>query len=231
MRIASLSRKGQSEDMTEQLISGADSARSAPRPLRIGDAAPVFSARSTQGQIRLSDYRGRWLLFFSHPADFTPVCTSEFIALARLAPQFEAAGFALLGLSVDSLFSHMGWLRAIRGAFDVEVPFPVVEDTSLVISRAYGMLDETAQDSSTVRASFFIDPDGIVRALSWYPMSVGRSAQEMLRLAIALKRVEKGDAVTPEGWQPGDPVLRPLSDETLLSDDDPAWFCRTIEPR
>jgi peroxiredoxin (alkyl hydroperoxide reductase subunit C) len=215
--------------MTVELPSENRIASSAPRPLRIGDAAPVFSARSTQGQAQLSDYRGRWLVLFSHPADFTPVCTSEFIALARLAPKFEAIGVALMGLSVDSLFSHMGWLRAIRGAFDVEVPFPVVEDTSLVISRAYGMLDEMAQDSSTVRASYFIDPDGIVRAISWYPMSVGRSAREMLRLAAALKRVESGDAVTPEGWEPGDPVLRPLTDETLLSDEDPAWFCRTVD--
>ncbi|MFD1474213.1 peroxiredoxin [Ancylobacter polymorphus] len=215
--------------MTGELPSETRIAVSAPRPLRIGDAAPVFSARSTQGQVELSDYRGRWLVLFSHPADFTPVCTSEFIALARLAPRFEALGVALMGLSVDSLFSHLGWLRAIRGAFNVEVPFPVVEDTSLVISRAYGMLDETAQDSSTVRASYFIDPEGIVRAINWYPMSVGRSAREMLRLAAALQRAEAGDAVTPEGWEPGDPVLRPLTDETALADGDPAWFCRTID--
>jgi peroxiredoxin (alkyl hydroperoxide reductase subunit C) len=215
--------------MTGELPSETRIAVSAPRPLRIGDAAPVFSARSTQGQVELSDYRGRWLVLFSHPADFTPVCTSEFIALARLAPRFEALGVALMGLSVDSLFSHLGWLRAIRGAFDVEVPFPVVEDTSLVISRAYGMLDETAQDSSTVRASYFIDPEGIVRAINWYPMSVGRSAREMLRLAAALQRAEAGDAVTPEGWEPGDPVLRPLTDETALADGDPAWFCRPLD--
>ncbi|MBB3774041.1 peroxiredoxin (alkyl hydroperoxide reductase subunit C) [Angulomicrobium tetraedrale] len=215
--------------MTGELHSDSRSASAAPRPLRIGDAAPVFSARSTQGQVHLGDYRGRWLVLFSHPADFTPVCTSEFIALARLAPQFDEIGVALMGLSVDSLFSHMGWLRAIRGAFNVEVPFPVVEDTSLVISRAYGMLDETAQDSSTVRASYFIDPDGIVRAINWYPMSVGRSAREMLRLAAALKRAAAGDAVTPEGWEPGDPVLRPLTDETLVSNDDPAWFCRPLD--
>ncbi|QFR33839.1 peroxiredoxin [Ancylobacter sp. TS-1] len=215
--------------MTGELSSETRIAAPAPRPLRIGDAAPVFSARSTQGQVQLSDYRGHWLVLFSHPADFTPVCTSEFIALARLAPQFEAMGVALMGLSVDSLFSHMGWLRAIRGAFDVEVTFPVVEDTSLVISRAYGMLDETAQDSSTVRASYFIDPAGIVRAINWYPMSVGRSAREMLRLAAALKRVERGDGVTPEGWEPGDPVLRSLTDETLRATDDPAWFCQLAE--
>jgi peroxiredoxin (alkyl hydroperoxide reductase subunit C) len=216
--------------MTGELSSESRIAAAAPRPLRIGDAAPVFSARSTKGQIQLSDYRGRWLVLFSHPADFTPVCTSEFIALARLAPQFEALDVALIGLSVDSLFSHLGWLRAIRGAFDVEVPFPVVEDTSLVISRAYGMLDETAQDSSTVRASYFIDPEGIVRAILWYPMSVGRSAREMLRLAAALRRAEAGDAVTPEGWQPSDPVLRPLTDESALDGGDPAWFCQLAAP-
>lgn len=217
--------------MTAALAPDRDSVRAAFRPLRIGDPAPVFSARSTKGPIELTDYRGRWLVLFSHPADFTPVCTSEFIALARLTPQFAAAGFDLLGLSVDSLFSHMGWLRAIHGAFDVEVPFPVLEDTSLVISRAYGMLDETAQDTATVRASFFIDPEGIIRAMSWYPMSVGRSGQEMLRLAQALRRVEAGDVVTPEGWQPGDPALRPLTDETVLGDNDPAWFCQPQERR
>ncbi|WP_371347461.1 peroxiredoxin [Ancylobacter sp. IITR112] len=215
--------------MTASPAPARDSASVPPRPLRIGDAAPVFSARSTQGQVQLSDYRGRWLVLFSHPADFTPVCTSEFIALARLAPEFDALGVALIGLSVDSLFSHLGWLRAIRGAFGVEVPFPVVEDTSLVISRAYGMLDETAQDSSTVRASYFIDPQGIVRAIQWYPMSVGRSAREMLRLAAALKRAEAGDVVTPEGWQPGEPVLRALTDETALAEADPAWFCQAAE--
>ncbi len=229
MRIARPPFKRQSEDMTATPAPDRDPALAAPRPLRIGDAAPVFTARSTKGQIQLSDYRGRWVVLFSHPADFTPVCTSEFIALARLAPQFEALDVALIGLSVDSLFSHLGWLRAIRGAFEVEVPFPVVEDTSLVISRAYGMLDETAQDSSTVRASYFIDPQGIVRAIIWYPMSVGRSAREMLRLAAALKRVEAGDAVTPEGWQPGDPVLRPLTDETALAGTNPAWFCQVLE--
>lgn len=214
----------------ERTVDPRSEAPPAPRPLRIGDAAPIFSARSTLGQVQLSDYRGRWVVLFSHPADFTPVCTSEFIALARLAPEFESLGVALVGLSVDSLFAHLGWLRAIRGAFGVEVPFPVVEDTSLVISRAYGMLDETAQDSATVRASYFIDPAGIVRAIQWYPMSVGRSAREMLRLAAALKRAEAGDAVTPEGWEPGDPVLRPLADPDAFADTDPAWFCRPLEP-
>ncbi|MBS9475510.1 redoxin domain-containing protein [Ancylobacter sp. VKM B-3255] len=195
----------------------------------MGDAAPVFRARSTRGDIDLSRYRGRWLVFFSHPADFTPVCTSEFIALARLAPEFEAAGFALLGLSVDSLFAHVAWMRAIRETFGVDVPFPIIEDPSMVIGRAYGMIDERAPDSSAVRASYFIDPDGIIRAMNWYPMTVGRSADEMLRLATALKRVEAGDAVTPEGWRPGDPVLSPLDEATALAEPESDWFCRRIK--
>lgn len=215
--------------MAGGLIPVTDSATVTPRPLRIGDPAPLFSARSTHGPVELSDFRGRWLVFFSHPADFTPVCTSEFVTLARLAPKFAALDCALLGLSVDSLFSHMAWVRAIHGVFDVEVPFPIVEDPSLVISRAYGMLDETAQDSSTVRASYFIDPDGIVQAISWYPMTVGRSAQEMLRLAAALKRVEAGDVVTPEGWQPGAPVLAPLRGGQALFEPGDDWFCRRVK--
>ncbi len=199
------------------------------RPLRIGNPAPLFSARSTRGPIELSGYRGRWLVFFSHPADFTPVCTSEFIALAHRSPEFEALGFALLGLSVDSLFAHVAWMRAIRETFGVDVPFPIVEDPSMVIGRAYGMIDEDAQDSSAVRASYFIDPSGIIRAISWYPMTVGRSADEMLRLAAALKRVEAGDAVTPEGWRPGEPVLSPFNEDTALADTAGDWFCRRIE--
>ncbi|MCS0502748.1 peroxiredoxin [Ancylobacter mangrovi] len=215
--------------MTGEHTSATGTLAAPPRPLRIGDRAPLFSARSTHGSVELSAYRGRWLVFFSHPADFTPVCTSEFIALARLAPRFEQLGCALLGLSVDSLYSHLAWLRAIHATFGVEVPFPVIEDPSLEIARAYGMLDEEARDSSTVRASYFIDPDGIVRAISWYPMTVGRSADEMLRLAAALKRVERGDAVTPEGWEPGDAVLLPLPGEQALFDGGDDWFCRRIE--
>ncbi|QIB33599.1 peroxiredoxin [Ancylobacter pratisalsi] len=199
------------------------------RPLRIGDRAPLFSARSTRGPVELADYRGRWVVLFSHPADFTPVCTSEFIALARLAPRFEQIGCALLGLSVDSLYSHVAWMRAIRATFGVDVPFPVIEDPSMAIGRAYGMMDEGARDSSTVRASYFIDPEGIIRAMNWYPMSVGRSAEEMLRLAAALKRVEAGDVFTPEGWVPGGPVLRPLSGEQGLFEPAADWFCRTSE--
>ncbi|MDT7951421.1 MAG: peroxiredoxin [Acetobacteraceae bacterium] len=194
-----------------------------PRPVRLGDRAPNFTARTTMGSVSLDQYRGRWLLFFSHPADFTPVCTSEFIALAHAAPKFEAIDCALLGLSVDSLYSHVAWMRAIREMAGIEVPFPVVEDPSMAVGHAYGMLDVDATDSAAVRATFFIDPEGVVRAINWYPMNVGRSIDEMLRTVQALQRASKGDALTPAGWHPGDDVLLPPA---LPVDGEADWFHR-----
>ncbi len=204
-------------------VSDMDEPIEAPRTPRIGDPAPVFSARTTQGDISLDQYRGRWLVFFSHPANFTPVCTSEFIALARMAPKFEEIDCALLGLSVDSLYSHVAWMRAIAELSGVEVPFPVVEDPSMAIGYAYGMLDERATDSSTVRATYFIDPEGVIRATNWYPMTVGRSAEEMLRTVKALQRTHDGSVLTPAGWQPGDDVLMPPE---LPVDGAVDWFHR-----
>lgn len=193
------------------------------RALRIGDPAPNFSARTTKGPMSLAQYRGRWLVFFSHPADFTPVCTSEFIALAKAAPLFEALDCALLGLSVDSLYAHVAWMRAIQELSGVEVPFPVVEDPSMAIGRAYGMLDADATDSSSVRATYFIDPQGVIRATTWYPMNVGRSIDEMLRTVKALQRAADGKVLTPAGWQPGDDILLPPE---LPADSAPDWFHR-----
>jgi peroxiredoxin (alkyl hydroperoxide reductase subunit C) len=194
-----------------------------PRPLRIGDQAPPFRARTTQGDVSLDQFRGRWLLFFSHPADFTPVCTSEFIALAKAAPMFEAMDCALLGLSVDSLYSHVAWVRAIKALAGIEIPFPVVEDPSMAIGRAYGMIDAEATDSSTVRATYFIDPNGVIQATNWYPMQVGRCVDEMLRTVQALQRTTDGSVLTPACWRPGDDVLLPPA---LPSDDSPDWFHR-----
>ncbi len=200
-----------------------------PRPLRIGDAAPDFRARTTLGEVGLSDYRGRWLVFFSHPADFTPVCTSEFVALAKAAERFNAMDCALLGLSVDSLYSHLAWVRAIRERFGVTVPFPIVEDPSMEIGRAYGMIDDASKDSSTVRATFFIDPGGIVRATNWYPMTIGRSVEEMVRMVSAMRRTASGDVLTPEGWRSGqDVLLLPAQDQASAfeSGSDTDWFYR-----
>jgi peroxiredoxin (alkyl hydroperoxide reductase subunit C) len=203
--------------------------RPQPRPLQLGDSAPNFAARTTMGQISLSDYRGRWLVLFSHPADFTPVCTTEFVALSKAAERFAALNCALLAVSVDSLYSHLAWVRAIRENFGVTVSFPIIEDPSMVIGRAYGMIAETAADAGTMRSTYFIDPAGIIRAMNCYPGTVGRSVDEMLRVVAALQRVDAEDIVTPEGWRPGDSVLMPPEvhqDAMLASAGGDAWFHR-----
>lgn len=182
-------------------------------PLRIGEQAPNFSARSTRGVVQLSDFHGRWLVFFTHPADFTPVCTSEFVALAEMADRFEALGCSLLGLSVDSLYSHLAWIRAINDRFGVRVSFPVIEDPTLEIAKAYGMVPPDAVDASSVRTTMFIDPTGHLRAASTYPLEVGRSVPEMLRVLEALQRVSAGGLLAPANWQPGDDLLRQPEEE------------------
>ena len=200
-----------------------------PRPLRIGDAAPEFQARTTLGEVRLSSFRGKWLVFFSHPADFTPVCTSEFVGIAKAAEAFAALDCALLGLSVDSLYSHLAWVRAIRQKFSVTIPFPVIEDPSMAVGRAYGMIDEYSNDASAVRGTYFIDPDGIIRAMTWYPLNVGRSVAEMLRMVAALKRTASDEVLTPEGWRPGDDLLLalPQDQHPVLAGDDEHWYYQT----
>ena len=203
-------------------------------PVQIGDAAPNFHARTTMGDINLSDYRGRWVMLFSHPGDFTPVCTSEFIALSRANDRFKALDCDLIAISIDSLYAHLGWIRAIHEHFGVAVSFPVVEDPSMVIGRAYGMLADNAPDAATLRATFFIDPEGIVRARICYPATVGRSVDELLRVLSALQRVDRDNVVTPEGWRPGDYVLLPPYQDqagTLDAADDACWFHRTRPDR
>ncbi len=199
-------------------------------PVQIGDPAPDFQARTTMGDMRLSDHRGSWVILFSHPADFTPVCTSEFVALSRANDRFAALGCKLIAVSVDSLYSHLGWIRAIHDHFGVAVGFPIVEDPSMVIGRAFGMLAEDAPDAATLRATFIIDPEGIVRAKLCYPATIGRSVEELLRVVAALQRVDSDNVVTPEGWHPGDDVLLPpYQDQTSALDaaGDACWFHRT----
>jgi peroxiredoxin (alkyl hydroperoxide reductase subunit C) len=201
----------------------------APRALHLGDPAPDFEARTTMGPVHLSDYRGRWLLLFSHPADFTPVCTSEFVALSRAADRFAALDCALLAVSVDSLYAHLAWVRAIRDQFGVTVSFPIVEDPSMAIGRGYGMISAGATDAASMRATFVIDPAGIIRAMLSYPATVGRSVDELLRLIAALQAVDAQDIVTPAGWQPGDPALMPpdIDQKAMLAAaDDALWFHR-----
>lgn len=196
-------------------VNEVDAGQKAPcAGLRIGDVAPDFSARSTAGNVRLSDYRGRWLILFSHPADFTPVCTTEFVALAGSAGDFEQRDCALMALSVDSLFSHFAWLRLIRDRYDIEVRFPILEDPTLVIGRAYGMVAPQDNDSAAVRTTFFIDPQGVIRAMTCYPANVGRSTPEMLRTLDALQAVDAGPVLAPANWKPGDALLA-LPDASL----------------
>lgn len=181
------------------------------------------------GNVKLSDFRGRWLVLFFHPADFTPVCTSEFISLSRAADKFAALDCALLAVSIDSLYSHLAWVRAIHDHFDVTVSFPVVEDPSMVIGRAYGMIDDAAIDAGTMRSTYFIDPHGFIRARTCYPATVGRSVDELLRVVAALQRVDADNVVTPEGWNPGEDLLMPPAthqDEILAIEAEGAWFHR-----
>jgi peroxiredoxin 2/4 len=202
--------------------------------LRLGQVAPDFTARSTRGVVRLSDFRGRWLILFSHPADFTPVCTSEFVAIARAAAAFEALDCALLALSVDSLFSHLAWIRAIHDRFDVVIDFPIIEDPTLEIGRAYGMVGPDDADASAVRATYVLDPEGVMRASTCYPASVGRSVDEMLRTIAALQRVHGGEALAPEGWRPGSDLLRVPSqtvEAVIAAADASSWFYDPIKDR
>jgi peroxiredoxin 2/4 len=197
------------------------------RSLRLGDVAPNFSARTTMGVKSLSDYRGRWLILFSHPADFTPVCTTEFVALAKEAHQFEALNCALLALSVDSLYAHIAWVKAIEQSHNVAVPFPIIEDPSMAIGRAYGMIDEYAADSSAIRCAYFIDPEGTVRAMTSYPYNVGRSVAEMLRMVAALQIAMTDNVLTPEGWRPGDATMPPPVSDISQTGTSADWFCKT----
>jgi len=182
--------------------------------LMLDRPVPSFVARSTQGVVSLDDYKGRWLIMFAHPADFTPVCTSEFIALQRAAKKFEMRGCALLGLSVDSIYAHVAWVRNIKEKFGVEIKFPIVEDISMAISTAYGMLDSSSNSTATVRAVFFINPLGILRAKLLYPMQVGRSVAEIIRVISALQSADEQQMSTPEGWMPGEKLV-PMAPTTL----------------
>jgi peroxiredoxin (alkyl hydroperoxide reductase subunit C) len=176
---------------------------------RINERAPEFEARTTHGMRKLDDYQGKWLVLFSHPADFTPVCTTEFTAFARHYDDFQAINTDLLGLSIDSYYSHVAWVRNIKERFGVDIQFPIIEDLSMKVANAYGMIHPGAADTSAVRATFIIDPNGILRAMVYYPMTNGRSIPEFLRLVKALQASDTHKVATPEGWQPGDKVIVP----------------------
>lgn len=181
---------------------------------RINEPAPSFTAPTTHGTKSLSDYRGKWLVLFSHPADFTPVCTTEFTAFARAHDEFAALNTELLGLSIDSEFSHIAWVRNIKEKFGVDIRFPIIADLKMEVAAAYGMIHPAAGDTSAVRATFIIDPEGVLRAMVYYPMSNGRSIPEFVRLIKALQTSDANGVATPEGWQPGEKVIVPPAKST-----------------
>lgn len=176
---------------------------------RLNEPAPAFDALTTHGQKKLEDYRGKWLILFSHPADFTPVCTTEFIAFAKRQEEFAALNTELLGLSIDSHYSHIAWVLNIKEKFGVDVRFPIIADLNMAVAQAYGMIQPGASDTAAVRATFIIDPEGVLRAMVYYPMNAGRSVAEIHRLLVALQTADENKCAMPENWVPGDEVIVP----------------------
>ncbi len=165
---------------------------------RLNEPAPDFNAVTTHGTKTLADYKGKWLVLFSHPADFTPVCTTEFIAFAKRHDEFQAMNTELLGLSIDSHYSHLAWIRNIKEKFGVHIPFPIIADLDMAVAKSYGMIHPGAADTSAVRATFIIDDKGVLRAMVYYPMTNGRSIDEFVRLVKALQTSDAHKVATPE---------------------------------
>lgn len=186
-----------------------------PMP-KIGEKAPEFTAKTTQGMIEFpKQYKGSWVILFSHPADFTPVCTSEFMTFASLEKKFNKANCNLVGLSVDGLYSHIAWLRTIKekieykGMKHVEVLFPLIEDISMNVAKKYGMIQPGESDTQAVRAVFYIDPKGVIRTILYYPLSLGRNFDELYRVLVGLQTADAFGVALPADWQPGDDVIVP----------------------
>lgn len=173
----------------------------------IGEPAPEFEAKTTHGVLKLSDFRDSWVIMFSHPADFTPVCTTEFIAFAKIFPELQKRNVNLLGLSIDSLYSHIAWVRRIKEKWKVEIPFPIIADLDMKIAKKYGMLHPGQSSTETIRTVFIIDPKGILRTMLYYPLSNGRNMDEILRIIEALQTTDKHGVATPANWRPGDKVI------------------------
>lgn len=177
--------------------------------IKIGDIAPRFNANSTSGPIKLSDYIGKWLILFSHPGDFTPVCTTEFIEFSKMYPEFKKRNCELLGLSIDSNPSHLSWLSSIYNSTGIKVPFPIISDLDMKISHMYGMIAPNVSETSTIRSVFVIDTNQTVRAILQYPKTNGRNINEILRLIDALQITDKENVSTPANWQIGKSTILP----------------------
>jgi len=206
---------------------------------RINEPAPQFTAPSTHGEISLSDFKGKWVVLFSHPADFTPVCTTEFVGFAKAAADFARLETQLIGLSIDSVYSHIAWIRAIEQHFGVAVTFPVIADLSMSVASKYGMIHPGASATAAVRAVFVIDPAQNIRAMIYYPLTTGRMISEVVRLVEALQLNAKHSLATPEGWSPGDacivppPLTQAAAEQRMQSKYEVTdwWFSKTTCPK
>lgn len=176
---------------------------------RIGSPAPQFEIATTHGTLKLEDYKGSWLILFSHPADFTPVCTTEFLAFAEIYPKLREMNCELLGLSIDSVYSHIAWVRNIEKNFGKKIEFPIIADLNKEVATLYGMIMPGESKTETSRAVFIIDDKQIIRAIIYYPLSTGRNMDEILRLVQALQTSDKHKVATPANWRPGDKVIVP----------------------
>jgi peroxiredoxin (alkyl hydroperoxide reductase subunit C) len=202
----------------------------------IGEDAPHFKAVTTQGPINFpEDYKGKWVILFSHPADFTPVCTTEFMTFATLANDFKAMNTELIGLSVDSLYAHIAWLRKIqeiewKGMKNVEVKFPLIEDIRMEVANKFGMIQPGQSNTQAVRAVFVIDPNAKIRTILYYPLSMGRNFDEIKRIIQALQKADNDKCATPADWRPGDDVIIPTAGscgtaKERVESKDPNQYC------
>jgi len=185
---------------------------------RISDKAPAFEAVTTQGNINFpADYKGKWVILFSHPADFTPVCTSEFMTFGKMEKEFSDLNCQLVGLSIDGLYSHIAWLRTIKekieykGMKNIEIMFPLIEDVSMNVAKLYGMVHPGEKTTQAVRAVFFIDPKGVIRTILYYPLALGRNFDEIKRVLIGLQTADAFSVALPADWRPGDDVIVPTA--------------------
>lgn len=198
---------------------------------KLGEAAPDFDAVTTHGKIKLSEYnKGSWVILFSHPADFTPVCTTEFAAFAEKQDEFSKRNVKLLGLSVDSVYSHIAWVKDIEKSFDVKINFPIIADLPMDVSHLYGMIHPAVSETYPVRSIFIIDQKGILRTMIYYPSSVGRNINEIIRLVDSLQVVDKEQVATPVNWKPGDSVIIPpphTTEEAAKSEHGSHEECKT----
>lgn len=195
---------------------------------RIGDKAPDFKAMTTKGPIQFSEFaKDKWVLLFSHPADFTPVCTTEMCGFAEEQKQFEHLNTKLIGLSIDSVHAHLGWVNNVKNNTGIYLDFPIIADIDMKVAKLYGMLQPNESETAAVRAVFFIDPEKKIRLIMYYPLNVGRNMEEIIRALQALQTADKYKVALPLNWKKGDKVIVPPP--RTLEEMEARWEDETLE--